>query len=96
MIEEIKNDLGANYSSSDNDVLQDIFDEVSANALSFSKQEDINKLSIEIKQCVKSIYLRRGTEHNSSLSASGESSNFIDPFEEMRNNIVKNGKRRIY
>lgn len=96
MLEEIINELGAYYSEEDSEVLKDILDEVSANALSLSNQATTDDLVLEIKQCVKSIYLRRGTEHDKSLSANGESSTYIDPYEELRNNIVKNGKRRTY
>ena len=96
MLEEIINELGAYYSTEDSEVLEDILDEVSANALSLSNQSTTDDLVLEIKQCVKSIYLRRGTEHDKSLSANGESSTYIDPYEELRNNIVKNGKRRTY
>lgn len=96
MLEEIKSELGAYYSDEDSKVLENILDEVSANALSLSNQETTYDLVLEIKQCVKSIYLRRGTEHDNSLSANGESSTYTDPYQELRDNIVKNGKRRIY
>ena len=96
MLEEIINELGAYYSDKDIEVLENIIDEVSANALSLSNQETTDNLVLEIKQCVKSIYLRRGTEHDKSLSANGESSTYTDPYQELRDNIVKNGKRRIY
>ena len=96
MLEEIINELGAYYSDKDIEVLENIIDEVSANALSLSNQETTDNLVLEIKQCVKSIYLRRGTEHDKSLNANGESSTYTDPYQELRENIVKNGKRRIY
>ena len=96
MLEEIKSELGAYYSNEDSEVLENILDEVSANALSLSNQETTDNLILEIKQCVKSIYLRRGTEHDKSLSANGESSVYIDAYQELRDNIVRNGKRRTY
>lgn len=96
MLEDIILELGAYYSDEDEDMLTNILDEVTANALSFSNQTDESVLSLEIKQCVKSIYLRRGTEHDVSLNANGESASFIDAINELRNNIVKNGKRKIY
>lgn len=95
MLEEIKNELGAYYSNEDAELLQDILKEVTSDALFYSNN-DISNLNTEIKECVKSMYLRRGTEHNSSLNANGESVSFIDPMEELRNNITKNGKRRIF
>lgn len=96
MLEEIKNELGAYYSNEDEVLLNNILKEVTSDALSISNQEDKKILKSEIKECVKVIYLRRGTEHNSSLNANGESSSFIDPVEEMRKNIIKNGKRGVY
>ena len=96
MLNDIIKDLGAYYSSEDEQVLVNILEEVTTNALSLSNQEKVNNLKQEIKECVKSMYLRRGTEHNNNLSANGESMNFIDPMEELRNNIIKNGKRRIF
>ena len=41
MLEEIKSELGAYYSDEDSEVLENILDEVSANALSLSNQETI-------------------------------------------------------
>ena len=96
MLDDIIKDLGAYYSKEDEQVLENILEEVTTNALSLSNQEEVNNLKQEIKECVKSMYLRRGTEHNNNLSANGESMNFIDPMEELRNNIIKNGKRRIF
>lgn len=96
MLDEIINELGAYYSEEDKAILSSIVDEVSTNALSLSNQLSTDNLETEIKQCVKVIYLRRGTEHNKSLNANGESSTYIDPYQELRDNIVKNGKRRLY
>lgn len=96
MLEEIKKELGAYYSEEDEELLVSILDEVTANAFTLSNNNTVEQLKPEIKLCVKSMYLRRGTEHNSSLNANGESTNYIDPIEEMRNNIIKNGKRRAF
>lgn len=95
MLEEIKRDLGAYYSEEDEEILATILDDVTTNALSFSNNS-VENLRSEIKECVKISYLRRGTEHNQSLNASGESTTYIDAMQQMRDNIVKNGKRRIY
>lgn len=96
MLEEIINELGANYSEEDREVLDNILEETTANAFSLSNQENAYDMKQEIKECVKVIYLRRGTEHNVNLSANGENASFIDPVEELRNNIIKNGKRKLY
>ena len=50
-------------------------------------------LSFEIKNCVKSLYLQRGTEDVKNLSESGRNSTFKSPVDEMRDAIIRNGKR---
>lgn len=96
MLEEIINELGDNYNSSDKSVLNEILEEVTANALTISNRSDKNFLKPEIKSCVKGIYLQRGAEGLNSLSERGTSSNFNDCMEKMRNDIIKNGKRVCY
>lgn len=97
MLEEIKNNLAENYRNDDN-VLQQIIDDVTADALSISNRAitDTDLLRPEIKKCVISIYLQRGSEDSSSKSESGVSSTYIDAIEKLRNDIIKNGKRVIY
>ena len=92
MLEEIKRELGANYQETNDKILSDIVDDVTSNALSISNNKPEN-LKPEIKSCVKAIYLQRGAESVSSLSESGISSNYVDPYERLRNDIIKNGKR---
>lgn len=100
MVEEIISELGDNYNSADRDVIETILEEVTANALTISNLEDNVKnqlyLKQEIKTCVKSIYLQRGAESLNSLSERGISSNFKDSMEKLRNDIIRNGKRRCY
>lgn len=100
MLNEIINELGDNYNSSDESVLRNILEEVTANALTISNRQDNieNKLFLqrEIKQCVKGIYLQRGAEGLNSLGERGTSSTFNDCIDKMRNDIVKNGKRVCY
>lgn len=100
MLEEIISELGDNYNSSDESVLEAILDEVTANALTISNrvesQDNINLLKTEIKACVKGIYLQRGSEGLNSLSERGTSSTFNDCYEKLRNNIIRNGKRICY
>ena len=92
MLEEIKRELGANYQETNDKVLVDIIKDVTSNALSISNN-NVDKLKPEIKSCVKAIYLQRGAESVSSLSESGISSNYVDAYEKLRNDIIKNGKR---
>ena len=96
MLDKIINDLGANYNSKDEEVLEDILNEVSSIASNISnrKVED-EKLYPYIKKAVKAIYLCRGAEGIQNTSESGVSSSFEDVIDKMRNDIVKNGLRRL-
>lgn len=95
MKEEIIADLGNNYRASDEDVLENLIADISSNALFISNQKNTNNLKLEIKETVKSIYLQRGTEDVSSLSESGRNATYKDAINELRKNIINNGKRRI-
>lgn len=95
MEEKIINDLGANYRN-DDDVLLDIINEVTSIASNISNRKETDeKLYPYIKTAVKSIYLARGGEGISSINESGKSLSFDDAIEKMRNDIVKNGLRRL-
>lgn len=95
-IEKIINDLGANYNEKDEEVLEDILNEVSSIASNVSnRNKDDEKLYPYIKKAVKAIYLCRGAEGKQSTSESGVSSSFEDIIDKMRNDIVKNGLRRM-
>ena len=100
MVEEIISELGDNYNSADRGVIETILEEVTANALTISNLEDNVKnqlyLKQEIKSCVKGIYLQRGSEGLKSLNQSGTNSSFNDCIEKLRNDIIRNGKRRCY
>ena len=100
MLNEIISELGDNYNSNDESVLNEILEEVTANALTISNRADNTEnkvfLKHEIKSCVKGIYLQRGAEGLNSLSERGTSSNFNDCYEKLRNDIVRNGKRVCY
>ena len=97
MLNEIIAELGENYNTDDRAVLESIIDETTSNALFISNRQDtvLNRdlLKPEIKQSVISQYLRRGTEDVNSLSQAGLSS--IDYVDQLRKNIVKNGKRLV-
>ena len=98
MLNEIIRDLGDNYNDTDKKVLEDILDEATTNALFISNRvrnlENIKLLSSEIKKYVKTVYLQRGVEDVQGQSQSGLSSTYINAYEEMRKNIVSNGKRK--
>lgn len=99
MLEEIKQDLGDNFNTNDSAVLQSILTDVTTNALFISNRkktiENIELLSFEIKDCVKAIYLQRGTEDVNNKSQSGLSSTFKNAYDNLRKNIINNGKRVI-
>ena len=100
MLDEIINELGDNYNSDDESVLEEILEEVTANALTISNRTDNEQnkdfLKFEIKSCVKGIYLQRGAEGLTSLSERGTSSSFNDCMDKLRNDIIRNGKRQCY
>ncbi len=97
MLEEIKKDLADNFRTGDEDILRQLVDETTTDALSLSNRkktkENIQLLESDIKKCVKSKYLQRGAEGSTSFSDSGKSTSFINPTEIMREDIVKSGKR---
>lgn len=99
MLQEIKSDLAENYHDSDDTVLQNMINDVTANALFIANREDTqtnrNILKYEIKQCVKSLYLQRGAEDVKGLSESGISSTYKDAMEELRHTIIRNNKRLL-
>lgn len=97
IFDEVKRDLGVNFNNADVQVLQTIIDKVVANALFISNRSknDIELLKPEIEECVKTIYLQRGTEDVSSQSQSRLSSTYKNAIETMRNDIILNGKRIV-
>ena len=95
MLEEIIEDLGDNYNSNDEELLQSIIDRVTDVAQTLSNNTS-TELNPYIKTCVKAEYLSRGGEGLGSLSESGKNSNFIDNIEKMRSDIIKAGLRRCY
>lgn len=97
MLEEIKKDLADNFRPGDENVLREYIDETTTDALSISNrkrtQKNIELLTSDIKKCVKSKYLLRGSEGSKSLGDSGVNTSFENPTEIMRIEIVKSGKR---
>lgn len=96
MLNKIKDRLGANYIENTDDVLQDIIDDITSIACDTShrKKDDI-KLIPYIKKAVISEYNARGAEGLLSRTEGSESSSFEDIIDKMRNNIIKNGVRRL-
>lgn len=94
-LEKIIEDLGANYRN-DREVLKDILEEVSSIASDISnRKSDDKKLYPYIKKAVKAIYNCRGAEGMTSRGEGSISSSYEDIIEKLRNDIIKNGVRRI-
>jgi hypothetical protein len=96
MKEEIIADLGNNYRASDSTILDKILVRVTKDALSISNRKTSDGIESEIIEAVKSLYLLRGTEDVESLSESGKSAKYRDAMKKLREDIVSNGKRRIF
>ncbi len=98
ILEQLKRDLSENFLD-DKDVLLNILEDSINEALSISNRtlsnSNVQLLKPEIKKCAKTLYLQRGTEDTSSLNESGKSSSFLNAYEELRNDIIKSGKRVI-
>lgn len=93
-IDKIIADLGANYQN-DKEVLKGILEEINSVAYDISKNKNQAKLFPYVKKAVKAIYLCRGTEGLQSRNEGSISSSYEDVIEKLRNDIIKNGLRRI-
>lgn len=94
-LEKIIDDLGENFRK-DREVLKDILEEVSSIASDISnRKSDDKKLYPYIKKAVKAIYLCRGAEGVTSRGEGSISSSYEDIIEKLRNDIIKNGVRRM-
>lgn len=109
LLSAIQTDLGANFYDVNNAVLGALLDDAINSALSITNRrykvmnsglidedllaDQLNILSPEIKACVKSLYLQRGSEDVASGSVAGQSSTFHNAWEKMRNDLISNGKR---
>ena len=93
-INKIINDLGANYRN-DEEVLKEILEEVNSIAFDISNNKDKDKLFPYVKRAVKAEYIARGAEGITSKTEGSVSNQFEDIIDKLRNNIVKNGLRRL-
>ncbi len=93
-INKIINDLGANYQN-DDEVLKEILEEVSSIAFDISNNKNEQKLFPYIKKAVKAIYLCRGSEGLQIRNEGSISNSYEDIIDKLRNDIIKNGLRRI-
>ncbi len=93
---EIIAELGNNYRASDDTILDKLIARVTKDALFISNRKTSDGLESEIIEAVKSLYLLRGTEDVESLSESGKSAKYRDVMKKLRQDIISNGKRRIF
>lgn len=94
-IEDIKKDLSENYRNDENSIL-DIYEEISSIASNISNRKaDDRVLAPYIKRAVIATYLCRGSEGLKSSSESGVSNTYEDIVDTLRNDIIKNGLRRL-
>lgn len=92
---KIIENLGANYKQ-DIDVLKEILEEVSSIASNISNRKtDDENLFPYIAKATIAMYLARGAEGLTSQTESGVSNSYEDIIDKLRNDIVKNGLRRI-
>lgn len=96
MLDKIKKDLGANYNENNDEVLKEIINEVSSIASDISNRKTSDeKLNPYIIKTTKAIYLSRGAEGLQSRGEGSISSSYEDIVEKLRNDIIKNGLRRL-
>ena len=99
LLEKIITDLGDNYNSNDKEVLLNIIEEITYNALSITNREDtiINRKLLEpnIKKAVIAKYLQRGAENTTSYSELGKSVSYNDYMEILTRDLILEGKRKI-
>jgi len=90
-------DLGANYNSDDEAVLTELLTEVTNIASHISNQDASTNDAFNpyIMRAVKSMYLSRGAEGLSSRNEGSISNSFQDVEAKLRDDIIKNGLRRI-
>lgn len=93
-INKIIDDLGENFRN-DEVVLKEILEEINSIAFDISNNKNNEQLFSYIKKAVKATYIRRGSEGTTSSSEGSESYLYEDITERLRDDIVKNGLRRL-
>lgn len=106
LLQEIIDDLADNFRTGDSEILEDILEGVTDDALLMSnryvkavtdeaKEAQIIVLASNIKKATKAIYLQRGVEDVKSNSQSGLSNSYDNVMETMLNDIIKQNKRLL-
>ena len=95
-INGIIQDLGSNYRN-DIDVIEAIYKDVNSIASNISNLEASDeKLYPYIKKAVKAVYLSRGAEGLKSRGEGSISSSYEVIIEQLRNDLVQSGLRRVF
>ena len=106
LLQEIIDDLAENFRTGDDEILADILEGVTNDALLMSnryvkagteegKEAQTIVLASNIKKATKSIYLQRGVEDVKRNSQSGLSNSYDNVMETMLNDIIKQNKRLL-
>lgn len=95
MKDDIILELGENFREEDNLLLFNIIERVTTVAQSISNNNS-EELNPYISECVKAIYLNRGSEGLNSINESGKSLSFNDNLDIMKKNIINAGLRRCF
>jgi len=96
MLQEIIFNLGQNFKSGDEDILNSILDNFTTEAKNITNKTDVTDCKMEIMNATKTAYLQRGTEDVTDLNSPERSMKYVDPMDKLRIDLVKNGKRRIF
>lgn len=95
-VKDIEKELGANYREGTEDVLLLILDRVSQMASNISNYpKDDPSMAPYIIEAVKAEYNALGAEGFSSENKGSMSTSFKNIIEDMRNNLIISGKRKI-
>lgn len=97
MLIDLIEELGANYSDSDRNVIRTLIqDAITIATETTNLTENDTRLYPYIKKAVKSAYLSRGAEGLQSRSEGSISASYLDITEALRQDLVRGGLRRCY
>ena len=97
MKDEIIRELGANYNTSDSQLLDSLIYQFTALGSTLTHLERTDcRLYPYIKKAVKSEYLCRGAEGLNSRSEGSISASYTDIMNTFRQDLIKGGLRRCY
>lgn len=97
VVNEIIADLGTNFKTGDNTIVESIYNDIVAIAQFSSNRSSENDevLTFIVKKAIKSAYLSRGNEGMKSYSEGGISLNYGEIIDQMKKEIIIGGYRRV-